>query len=173
MVDGLIVTAAAAATMALLRDGLSPWLVFLGGHSQLYETAPLPVRMAIRSQYVLIPWTIALFLMRLRQPRPALRRLIRQPGAAACGAVSLCLAWKTLLLVLMLGVPQPHYLVQVYLGDGDAIVPWAAPAVAGAWFVLALSGRWRADRSWLDRLGRAIGASWLILDAFNSVRTLF
>ena len=33
--------------------------------------------------------------------------------------------------------------------------------VAGAWLILALSGRWRADPGWIDRLGCALGACWV------------
>jgi hypothetical protein len=36
-------------------------------------------------------WTLAFLFLRLRQPRPALRRLARQPGMAACSAAALVL----------------------------------------------------------------------------------
>jgi hypothetical protein len=148
LADGLIVTAATAATLALLRDLPEEWpsYVFIGGTLRLYREAPLAVRMAMKATYVLIPWTVAIFLMRLRHPRPPLRRLVLQPGMAAWGAVTLWLGFKALLLVLMLGVPQKWPLVRAYLGDGVAIASWAAPAVAGAWLLLVLSGRWRPDR---------------------------
>ncbi len=92
---------------------------------------------------------------------------------AACDAVTLWLGFKTLLLVLMLGVPQKRPLVKAYLGDGVAIVSWAAPAVDGTWLLLMFSGRWRSERGWIDPLGRTLGALWLALEAFNSIRTLF
>jgi hypothetical protein len=36
-------------------------------------------------------------------------------------------------------------------------------AVAAVWLVLALSGRWRPERSWIDRLGRVLGATWIVI----------
>jgi hypothetical protein len=33
--------------------------------------------------------------------------------------------------------------------------------VPGAWLFLALSGRWRAQADWIDRLGRILGAFWI------------
>jgi hypothetical protein len=37
------------------------------------------------------------------------------------------------------------------------------PGVAAVWLVLALSGRWRPEKSWIDRLGRLIGAMWIVI----------
>jgi hypothetical protein len=37
------------------------------------------------------------------------------------------------------------------------------PAVAAVWLVLALSGRWRPERSWIDRPGRLLGATWILI----------
>jgi len=37
------------------------------------------------------------------------------------------------------------------------------PAVAGMWLVLGLSGRWRPERSWIDRFGRVLGATWILI----------
>lgn len=173
LADGMIITAATGASLALLRDAPELSAVFIGGNFAHYKSIPLSVRVAIRAVYVLIPWTFAVFLMRLRHPRPPLRRLVFQPGMAACGAVTVWLGFKMLLLVLMLGVPRQRSLVTAYMGDGAGLISWAAPAVAGAWLVLALSGRWRPERGWIDRLGRALGASWLALDILNSIRTLF
>lgn len=33
--------------------------------------------------------------------------------------------------------------------------------VAAIWMLLALSGRWRPERSWIDRLGRLLGVAWI------------
>lgn len=175
MADGLILTAATATTLALLRDA-PDWShhVFIGGNFGGYHDPPLALRMAARAIYALVPWTFAIFLIGLRQPRPPLRRLVLQPGMAACGAVVLWLGFKTLLLLtMMIGVPQKRWLVTRYLGDGVALVSWAAPAVAGAWLVLALSGRWRPAQGWIDRCGRALGASWLTLELLDGLRILF
>ncbi len=35
-------------------------------------------------------------------------------------------------------------------------------SVAGAWLTLALSGRWKSETSWIDRLGRALGFAWIV-----------
>jgi hypothetical protein len=34
-------------------------------------------------------------------------------------------------------------------------------AVIGAWLVLASGRRWGAEPSWIDRLGRLLGACWI------------
>jgi hypothetical protein len=173
--DGLIITAATATTLALLREA-PDWShhVFLGGNFAGYLNPPLALRLAARAIYVLPPWTVAIFLLGLRQPRPPLRRLILRPGMAACGAVVLWLGFKTLMLMtMMIGVPHKRTLVTYYLGNGVALVSWAAPAVAGAWLVLVISGRWRPVRGWIDRCGRAIGMSWLALEIVNDLRILF
>jgi hypothetical protein len=39
------------------------------------------------------------------------------------------------------------------------------PAVAAVWLVLAMSGRWRPEKSWIDRLARLLGATWIGISA--------
>ena len=101
--------------------------MFIGGGFAYYGDTPLWVRLAMRATYILIPWTVAIFLMGLRHPRPPLQ----SSGVPAWDGrlwrkSTLWLGFKTLLLVLMLGVPQKRPLVKAYMGDGVAIVSWAA-----------------------------------------------
>ena len=35
--------------------------------------------------------------------------------------------------------------------------------VALAWLIMALGGWWRPERSWIDRLGEVLGASWIVM----------
>ena len=42
-------------------------------------------------------------------------------------------------------------------------VQYTAPAVALAWIVLFISGRWESESGWVDRAGRAIGFLWIAL----------
>ncbi len=94
--------------------------------------------------------TPALFALRLRRPRPPLRALLRQPGALAGLAMVLGLFWGT------------GALLWLFPGKVDGIT--AAPtavggAVAIAWIALAVSGRWKSEAGWVDRIGRILGCA--------------
>jgi hypothetical protein len=45
---------------------------------------------------------------------------------------------------------------------GDRLSAQAGGAVAAGWAILALGRRWRPERSWIDRLGAALGAYWIL-----------
>jgi hypothetical protein len=107
---------------------------------------------------------LAFIAMRLLGPRPPFRRLARQPGiVAACAS---CLA------SVLIGLP----VIFVALVAGwDDVSEWFVAeeqvmlvtmcgglAVLVSWVTLLLSRRWRAERSWVDRLGRAIGVFWIM-----------
>lgn len=36
-----------------------------------------------------------------------------------------------------------------------------AYAVGSSWITLLISGRWRAESGWIDRLGRLLGLVWI------------
>jgi hypothetical protein len=91
----------------------------------------------------LFAYAFTLLALRLVSPRPPAAELLRQPGLWASAGLVLGVA-----LMLTLRLFQP------------AIFP---SSVALAWLGLALSGRWRAERSWIDRSGRIVGACWLAL----------
>jgi hypothetical protein len=91
----------------------------------------------------LFAYTFTLLALRLLSPRPPAAELVRQPGLWASVGVVLGVA-----SMLTLRYFQP------------AILP---ASVALAWLGLALSGRWRAERSWIDQSGRALGACWLAM----------
>ena len=48
----------------------------------------------------LASWTVCFLILRLRQPRPTLRRLARQPGMAACSAAALVLVVPLMAIVI-------------------------------------------------------------------------
>jgi hypothetical protein len=97
LLDAMILVAATAAGLGLLQ-------MFLAG-GRFFQGTPFQGRF---SSYVLsgieaiypflMMWTFALFVLGLRQPRPPVRRLVRQPGMAACAAASL------ILVVQLLGI---------------------------------------------------------------------
>jgi len=111
-------------------------------------------------------WTLALIGLRWRRPRPPAARVIRQPGAVAClaavGALlvggGLAVAGTSLTRYEGAGGLQFMNFENNYFW-GSAIVPTSL-SVAGAWLALALGGRWSPERSWIDRLGIALGIYW-------------
>ncbi|MHC5539965.1 hypothetical protein ACYOEI_17230 [Singulisphaera rosea] len=118
---------------------------------------------------LLAAWSVATFLVCLRQPRPDFKRLGRQPGAVACGiATAFLLVFG--ILVLIVG-PVPGSRMKFYMGMASA--PWwvgllyrdsvaIGAAVAGAWLSRAIAGIRRPDPSWIDRLGRLLGVVWIL-----------
>jgi hypothetical protein len=114
---------------------------------------------------LLIPAMAALLLLRMLGPGPRLRRLAREPGAAACltaMAVSivslLVLKAKVAFLVWMGGKFRdfPPYYNAFLLGT-------LGYAIAAVWLVMLLGGTWEAEPDWIDRSGRVLGACAVLL----------
>jgi hypothetical protein len=111
---------------------------------------------------ILTAWTVAFLLLRLRRPRPGLRRLVRQPGMAACYAVLvpllIILAYAvTISLFTGESMYQPDTSFKPLFYNSEAM----ASAVLGAWLLLWLGGLGRAEPGWIDRMGRTIGVLWI------------
>ena len=127
-----------------------------------------------------LPWTLGLIAIRLIPPRPRLRRLVLQPGFIACvaflgvGLLAYLIAVATLGIRGKLNPPRAGTLVGYHGGATLLGVQQGGWAVAVAWLILALSGHWRPEPSWLDRLGRTFGCFWLaaallVTDLFNAM----
>jgi hypothetical protein len=119
--------------------------------------------------------TLALIPLRLLQPRPAWRRLRRQPGlVVSLTSVLVVALWclsraPSVLRASWRSIP---WLKEAALADAFDTTFWPyfhGPAVAVAWMVLALSGRWCPEASWIDRLGRALGITWIGLFVASSI----
>ena len=173
--DGLILIAASALTTSVLRSGewferfpgrvsfwaeafsslvgTSPWSLHAMSRR---ETARLVVAQVLDELFVellcsvLLGLTLVQPLMRLRSPRPLFRELVRQSGFVVC-------------LAAIVGT-----LVFVDLGSlaivGDSLVFVPAAVLLLLWPVLGLPP-WHAERSWIDRLGRAVGWGWIVAAA--------
>jgi len=97
----------------------------------------------------------AFLIMRLKRPRAALRSMICQPGFAACAApVVIVLATLPLALLHPSGLAG-----QVIEIVGQVLLVGAAPL---AWVFLVATRRWNPEPSWIDRLGRILGALWMV-----------
>jgi hypothetical protein len=114
--------------------------------------------------------TIAQIAFRLLPPRPTWRQLMRQPGWIASLSATLVMSVLTARLGIgwalqqMLRQPGIHFSgfrmdhSVWFLGTSAQA---AGAAVAASWLILRLSGRWRGEPGWVDRLGRAIGLGWI------------
>ncbi len=175
LVDLMILVAATALGCAgILRFGITA-----GELSSLFAdviagrwSGELGLQLAILSLPFGLAWTLALIALRLRRPRPPWRILARQPGfLAACMAG---LAFAGLLLPLLGGIllgVAPSDRVQVLAAASFGLA--AAAMLSGAWLTLIVTRRWRAERSWPDRLGRALGAYWIAQGAVAAIVILF
>ncbi len=108
---------------------------------------------------LLVCVTPAALLFRLRRPRPAWGRILRQPGAIAC----LSVLAATLLVVDLtwLGVSIPTRFINM------------GGVVTASWFVLLVTRRWRSEPGWVDRLGRAVGVGWIVLAGIDLIPISF
>ncbi len=180
LIDAMVLIAATAVALVAIRyiDDLDllgasragwtfegVWLAALGLH---WILTPL-----------LITWSLALWVLRLRQPRPRLRRLFRQPGMAATTVILLSVVLLLFKLFGMIaivclanpsafgtsggGLPFEVLFVysRQYLGAlGDALL--------AVWLVLWLARAWRCEASWIDRAGRALGIVGVVYGLFFS-----
>ena len=111
-------------------------------------------------------WTLALIPLRLKRPRPPWRHLARQPGwVAACSAVPGLVLLSAGVGVLRGWGRSIFYVDNIELSLFTLATSLAGATVLGSWMTLILGRRWRAEPSWLDRLGRALGVYWLAMGA--------
>ncbi len=110
----------------------------------------------------LIVWAAALLILRLRPPWPRFRRTARRPGTAVCAAVLMVAAIQLALGLeeAWLGHPEDSYFAGVFRSLDPRNF---AMAIAGAWLVAASGPRRRPAPDAIDRLGRAVGAAWLVV----------
>jgi hypothetical protein len=109
----------------------------------------------------LLPVSVAIFFIRLRRPRPPIARIARQPGFQMGVAVCLAVVEGVIarrILEWRHATPQMMPL-SARLTIGSLYV--VGPLIATLWATLALSGCWRPEQSWIDRLGRLLGWLWL------------
>jgi hypothetical protein len=118
-------------------------------------------------------WTPTLLLLRCRQPRPRFRRLVRQPGATACGLATLliiaggsCILVKRLTLIALLpnsrlSILGDSLLLWWWAGDGFRWSAAIGAMVAGVWIYQRICRLSRAEPGWIDRSGRLLGACWV------------
>ena len=109
--------------------------------------------------------TVGVLVLGVRKPRPRWRRLRRQPGFVSGLAVVLSWAFALLIaaewvLVMEGGSFDPMDLVGCFLVVAMILGGFV---VIVAWSGQALYGRWRPEPTWLDRLGRLVGAAWIAL----------
>jgi hypothetical protein len=157
--DAMILVAAASIGFALARPILLElirfWSAAFPGSVRLRAVAAAwYVMNAINVVVVLL--AMAHLLICLRTARPS-RRLMRRPGFVA----SLSIIGGLIPGVLNVFAGH-HYLVAANMTNLSPIAMHSVgPVVAGGWLFLALSRRWRAAPTWIDRFGRTLGAYWI------------
>ena len=121
---------------------------------------------------------LMLVVLGLRRPRPTIRIVCRQPGMAAC--VALVIGWLAYLAkgaviaIHSRRLPSRFWsqVEQLTLASSTSVHE-LAPSIVIAWTILALSGRWRANPGWIDRVGRGIGVTLLGFYAFENARMYY
>jgi hypothetical protein len=172
LTDAMVLVAAPALSLVMIRDYLSD--------PRISRMLPLDYTWSVSEWWIrgclyvgilsplAVSLSLALFILRLRQPRPEMRRLLRQPGMVASSAtviVGTLFVLKVFLSYYLVSPSRPFWLLPLY-DIWMRRLPWGGEVVAVAWIMLRLSGAWRSEPSWIDRAGRALGVYWIITGIF-------
>jgi hypothetical protein len=179
--DALILIAATAIGLAWWRI-LKPDGIFhdsLGSISSvgsLREKLNCVLWVVVDFYPMVVVWTFGLLLLRLRSPRPRMRRIARQPGFATECAVLAALAVTVGELAgwMIAGSGLRFFLILTVRGQGlrevldnglrfDETIQQVAAAVVSVWGVMFLGRVLRPEKSWIDRLGRVLGVLWIVM----------
>jgi hypothetical protein len=173
ILDAIVLVAAMAPGLAVLRArGLEFWAPRGGGLQLVLDYAYL-LLLAIRP--FLMGLSSAALILGLIRPRHEARLLFRQAGMAASAAATLGMAADILPYLAFKAIAR------WITGGGDNFVlaflrvqyAWSIPvAIEGAWAALALGGRWRRGRGWVDGLGIRLGVAWIALQVVEAILTV-
>jgi len=168
---GVMDTVILVAALAVAATSIRPFVQFGTGMVSFFEEYFPSVKRTAYTDVVLNavePWlaalTVAFIVIRLRRPRPPFRRLVRQPGMAACLAVLTlmavnCVAVGTALAIL--GTPREEE--ALYGRFVMPILHKAGGGVAAVWLVMGLARVCRPEPGWIDRAGRLLGLCWVLI----------
>jgi hypothetical protein len=167
LVDAMILIAATGAALVPIRY-LLPFIANLDSAQKptfvnIWFDAAL---VSATAKPLVIAWSTALCILRLRKPRPSIRRVFRQPGMAACTAIVVSFLFESSKELIwfyhqvLVGIPEDFnslsfdYLYRLHhnVSGGPILI---------AWTMLYLSRIWRPEGSWMDRAGRILGAYYL------------
>jgi hypothetical protein len=169
--DALSLVAAMAPALALTRQRWPLSIEIQGSYNNML----CQVRDNILTiSYAAAMWSLAGLVLRLRQPRPDLRFLTRQPGMVAFMTAAIVLAIRLINfggVISVLAIDGTYFWLGMSALDWDpenwrAIPSEIGCAVAAAWIVQATGGRWRPQPSWIDRMGRLLGIYWIVTIPF-------
>ena len=162
--DAMGLVAASAVGVALARSF----------YEQDASLGPIQYRSWVYLTALLVmPFTAALAWSRLRRPWTA-RRLAREPGAVALLAAAISVALIFLEEVLSVALPGPPGTRSIrnswspVVGSAGWLAVLPGPMVLVAWSTQWLAGRWRPGPGWIDRAGRALGMTWIVLYALRA-----
>lgn len=157
LIDLMALVAASAASLWIFRaQGLAG------------DRDGIPVAMAAkRTAFALLaPLTAASLGLRLLKPRPARGEVFDRPGAAAGVAAALALAFSLADACLRARQMAAYGLDDIAWRAATSgmyvAVVFGGFGVVSCWGLMAASGRWRAEPTWIDRLGRALGVGWIV-----------
>ena len=157
LLDAMILIGAAACGLALAK-----W-----GYGEAFTTPMPPYIRGLQVHgfvvFAAYPLTFAVVVLRLLRARPRRRRLCSQPGFVACSTVVIVASFNLSIFSthhFLLDADSNYKLRDVVISSLG--FSYTSPAVLAAWMLLAIGGRWRAERSWIDRLGRILGVFWLM-----------
>jgi hypothetical protein len=180
LLDAMALVAVAAVASTLTRGYVRAWEVY----SSLDRGGGL-VRGWEKWGYGIVPTLLALSLamppLRMIAPRPRWRRLFRLPGVTAGLIAWLGVAMVAAQVVLdWPSVRRTHYFhigpikpVEHVALRCVGLKGWVPLGIAAVWGVMWAGRGWRAERSWIDRAGRALGAAWLVFGLAAWVSDLF
>jgi hypothetical protein len=166
--DAMILVMATAVGLMFIVQGFVPWEMAIPGEVSFSAIIVAAKKWHDGLSSLVAAWTVALLTLRLRRPRPRFRRLARQTGfvcTLVATAVLTIVFIAGLALVIRSGIHRAANRETLVSG---CLEMWqflakeqVGCAVAGSWITLAAVGRWRPERDWIDRMGRALGAYWI------------
>jgi hypothetical protein len=180
LLDVMIVVAGIAASLWARPEGWETDIRTAIRVGSEYRSVRLAVHwtsnLLVASQPIFAVWTLTVLVLGLRQRRPALRRLSSQPGVVAFGAATLTMLMVCPLRIIFSRSNLVHglpILVWFQIRIAEALTFEGAGcgiAVAAAWMVLLLGGRWRPRPTLIERIGQACGYLWVATIPITWVR---
>ena len=118
---------------------------------------------------------IAALICRFAPPCPPWERIARQPGVIALAILAFVMAINAAIVFTGVALEFTTYVPGQVGGEAPFLLPdagelfiyqviGAGPSVLVCWTLQVIMGWWEPERSWIDRLGRALGACLILID---------